>query len=52
MDLFERMALEERLTALLREMKRSASQYEFEKAALYRDEIGKLKAKVKKKKTV
>ncbi len=49
LDFFERMELEERLAALMREMKRSASQYEFEKAALFRDEIAKLKAKVKKK---
>jgi protein-arginine kinase activator protein McsA len=33
-------------------MKRSASQYEFEKAALFRDEIARLKAKVKKKRAV
>ncbi len=48
LDLFERMELEERIAALMREMKRRAAQYEFEKAAAYRDEIGKLKAKVKK----
>jgi len=49
LNFFEKMELEERLAALMREMKRSASQYEFEKAALFRDEIAKLKAKVKKK---
>ncbi len=48
LDLFERMELEERITALTREMKRRASQYEFEKAAAYRDEIAKLKAQFKK----
>ncbi len=51
-DLFERMELEERLTALMREMKRAASQYEFEKAAFFRDEIAKLKSKVKKRRAV
>jgi len=48
LDLFERMELEERIAALTREMKRRASQYEFEKAAAYRDEITKLKAQYKK----
>jgi len=48
LDFFERMELEERITALTREMKRRASQYDFEKAAAYRDEIARLKAKVKK----
>ncbi|HLG94105.1 MAG TPA: excinuclease ABC subunit UvrB [candidate division Zixibacteria bacterium] len=48
LDLFERMELEERITALTREMKRRAGQYEFEKAAAYRDEIAKLKAQFKK----
>ncbi|HXF49911.1 MAG TPA: excinuclease ABC subunit UvrB [Verrucomicrobiae bacterium] len=48
LDLFERMELEERIAALTREMKRRASQYEFEKAAAYRDEIAKLKARFKK----
>ncbi|MCI0597003.1 MAG: excinuclease ABC subunit UvrB [candidate division Zixibacteria bacterium] len=48
LDLFERMELEERITALTREMKRRASQYEFETAAAYRDEIAKLKARFKK----
>jgi excinuclease ABC subunit B len=51
-DFFEKMELEERMTALMREMKRAASQYEFEKAALFRDEISKLKSKAKKKRVV
>jgi protein-arginine kinase activator protein McsA len=36
----------------MREMKRAAGQYEFEKAALYRDEIARLKSKAKKRRAV
>jgi len=49
-DFFERMGLEDRLFNLQKAMKKASADMEFEKAALFRDEILKLKNQLKKKK--
>ena len=49
-DFFERLGLEDRLFNLQKAMKKASADMEFEKAALFRDEILKLKNQLKKKK--
>src|SRR5574341_1540154 len=50
MDFFERFGLEDRVLHLEKAMRKASAELDFEKAALFRDEILKLKSQLKKKK--